>query len=457
MAKKKKAFMCTECGTDYPKWQGECSVCGSWNTIEEITITEAPASSKGRTVGIAPGSAGAISFGEIQTGEEPRIFTGISELDRVLGGGLVKGSAALVSGQPGIGKSTLLLQACVGLCRYGKILYISGEESLSQLKLRGNRLGIAGEGILAASETNLEEILRLAQMHKPSVIIMDSVQTVYTESLDSAPGSVAQVRECAFSLLRYAKSTATAVILVGHVNKDGGVAGPKLLEHMVDTVLSFEGDRHVSYRVLRATKNRFGSTDEIGMFEMTDKGLSQVLNPSEALLSGRPENTPGSCVTCVIEGTRPLLAEIQGLVTKSAYGSARRTSSGMDYNRAVLIMAILEKRAGFMLGAYDAYINVVGGLQMDEPAADLAAALAISSSYLDKVVPGDVAVFGELGLAGELRSVSGVNQRLAEAARIGFTKCILPEACRSAAKSPAGMQLLFASDIRDAIGLCFRK
>lgn len=458
MAKKKTVFVCTECGYDAPKWSGKCPQCGQWNTMTEETVSVAPEGSFGARVASAGhGASAPTPVDDICGGEGERTQTGIAELDRVLGGGMVQGSLVLVSGEPGIGKSTLLLQASRMLCRAGRVLYVTGEESLAQIKLRATRLGIGGRELLIYAETELSSVLSTAERLAPAVIVVDSIQTMYDAQVGSVPGSVSQVRECTMRLMQFAKTRGISVILVGHVNKDGAIAGPKILEHMVDTVLSFEGERHATYRMLRATKNRFGSTNEMGLFEMTGEGLVDVPNPSAALLSGRPEGASGSCVAAVLEGTRPILAEVQGLVTKSAYGASRRTSAGVDYNRAVLLLAILEKRAGLMLGAYDTYINVVGGLSVDEPAVDLAVAMAVASSYLEKPIAGELAVFGEVGLSGEVRSVAGAAQRISELHRLGFQKCILPKACLTGLKVPAGMELFPVSDVREAIKTGFGK
>ncbi len=453
--KKKTVFVCTECGYDSPKWQGKCPSCGAWNTmVEEIVRSES-----GRASTRADGAKDAVPtpLTSISQDEEERVATGIGELDRVLGGGLVKGSLVLISGEPGIGKSTLLLQACRNLCARGRVLYVTGEESLRQIRMRASRLGIERDELYVLAETDLDKIMLQIEKLHPTCIVVDSIQTMLSSDMSSAPGSVGQVRECAMRMMQFAKVSGVPVMLVGHINKDGNIAGPKVLEHMVDTVLAFEGERHNAYRMLRASKNRFGSTNEIGLFEMTGDGLIDVPNPSAALLSGRPENASGSCVVATIEGSRPLLSEIQGLVTKSAYGSARRTSAGIDYNRAVLLLAILEKRAGLMLGAFDAYINVVGGLTLDEPAVDLGAMLAIVSSYLDRPIRHDLAVFGEVGLSGELRAVSGASQRVSELARLGFRACILPASNMDGLKCPSGLQLLPVRDIREAIRVCFEK
>lgn len=455
MAKTKTAYVCTECGYDSPKWYGKCPSCGSWNTMAEETVREEKRGSHGVNI-LAPGAGNRpVRLKEISGTEDVRFSTGIGELDRVLGGGMVKGSLVLVSGAPGIGKSTLLLQACRSLCENDCVLYVTGEESLSQIKMRADRLNIDGDNLLICAETQIDQVLLSASQFKPSVMIVDSIQTMLNTELQSAPGSITQVRECTMQLLQFAKTSGTSVILVGHVNKDGGIAGPKVLEHMVDAVLNFEGDRHASYRLLRAAKNRFGSTNEIGMFEMTHCGLEEVRNPSAALLSGRPENANGSCVVATLEGTRPILAEIQGLVTKSAYGSARRTAAGIDYNRAVLLLAILEKRAGMLLGAYDTYINVVGGMDLDEPAVDLAILLSIASSYLERSIPQDLAAFGEVGLSGEVRAVTGAAQRIAELQRLGFHTCILPEDNLSGLRGVQGIRLIPVKDVQNAIRQCF--
>lgn len=457
MAKAKTEYVCTNCGYDSPKWFGKCPSCGSWNTMEEMVLREEKPAARGSIS--VPGCAGRgsrpVPLKEISITADTRFSTGIRELDRVLGGGMVKGSLVLVSGAPGIGKSTLLLQACRHLCREQSVLYVTGEESLAQIKLRAQRLQVAEDSLLICSETEVDSILLSAAQLKPAVLIVDSIQTMYHPQISSAPGSVTQVRECTMQLLQFSKSNGVSVILVGHVNKDGGIAGPKVLEHMVDAVLSFEGDRHASYRLLRTTKNRYGSTNEIGMFEMTDRGLEEIQNPSAALLEGRPRDASGSCVVATLEGTRPILAEVQGLVTKSAYGAARRTAAGIDYNRAVLLLAILEKRAGMLLGAYDTYVNVVGGIELDEPAADLPVLLAIASSYLERSIPPTMAAFGEVGLSGEVRAVTGAGQRVAELERLGFTHCILPEAnCRSLC-GRTEMRLIPVKSIREAIKACF--
>ena len=388
---------------------------------------------------------------EVETTDELRFETGLSELDRVLGGGAVQGSLVLVGGAPGIGKSTLMLQICDNLCRFSRVLYVSGEESERQIKLRAERLHIRGEGLYLLAETSLEDILEAVQEQKPDVLIVDSIQTMYNGELQASPGSVGQVKDCTMALMQLAKGQGVTVFVIGHVNKEGSIAGPKVLEHMVDCVLYFEGEPHMSYRILRAAKNRFGATNEIGVFEMGDSGLAEVPNPSEVLLSGRPKDAPGTCVTCVMEGVRPVLAEVQALLAPSGYGNARRTSNGFDYNRAMLLLAVLEKRGGLMVSGCDAYLNVIGGLYLDEPAADLAAVIAMASSFRDKPVPGSLAAIGEVGLTGELRSVSALSQRLSEVRRLGFTQCLIPARNNAKLAEPDGLQLIRVRNIREAL------
>ena len=390
---------------------------------------------------------------EIQSGQEIRFSTGIGELDRVLGGGAVKGSLVLVGGAPGIGKSTLMLQICQSLCQFSRVLYVSGEESVGQLKLRAQRLGVESADLLVLSETGLDDVLRSVDQEAPDVLIVDSIQTLYDHDMDSAPGSIGQVKGCTMALMQLAKGRDITVFVIGHVNKEGSIAGPKVLEHMVDCVLYFEGDQHMTYRILRAAKNRFGATNEIGVFEMLTQGLSEVENPSQMLLSGRPEGAPGTCVACVMEGARPVLAEIQALLAPSAYGTARRSNNGFDYNRAAMLLAVLEKRGGLKVSTCDAYMNIIGGLTLDEPAADLAAILALASSYLDKPIPGDLAAIGEVGLTGELRAVNNLEQRLSEVRRLGFATCIIPRR-RGKGTSPRaqeGLRVLECGNIGEAI------
>lgn len=425
MAKTKSVFFCTNCGTESPKWLGRCPGCGAFNTMEEHI--EKPVAVGKAKVSPVGGGRKPSRITDIDTGDEIRFSTGIGELDRVLGGGAVEGSLVLVGGAPGIGKSTLLLQICKSLCQGRRVLYVSGEESERQLKMRAQRLGVQPDGLYILSETRLSDIVEAAEEMKPDILIADSIQTMYNEENESSPGSVSQVKDCTMSMMTLSKSQGITVFVVGHINKDGNIAGPKVLEHMVDCVLYFEGDQNSSYRLLRAVKNRFGSTNEIGVFEMADTGLIEVPNPSQMLLEGRPEGASGTCVACVMEGTRPVLTEVQALVTKTSFQVPRRTSDGFDFNRAVLLMAVAEKRAGLKLNLFDAYINVIGGLRLDEPAADLPVALAVASSYRETAIADDLVAIGEVGLTGEIRSVSHMNQRLGEVARLGFKKVIIPK------------------------------
>ena len=453
MKQTKTLFYCTECGNETPKWAGRCPACGAWNTVVERP--EPAVKGKGRSASSrAAAPPKALPVTELGDSVEIRFSTGMGELDRVLGGGAVKGSLVLVGGAPGIGKSTLMLQICGKLCRFAKVLYVSGEESQHQLKLRAQRLHVESENLLVLSETGLGEMLEAVNQEQPDVLIVDSIQTLYNDALDSPAGSVSQVKECTMALMQLAKGSSITVFVIGHVNKEGSIAGPKVLEHMVDCVLYFEGDRHTFCRILRAAKNRFGATNEIGVFEMGDGGLTEVENPSKMLLSGRPEETPGTCVTCVMEGARPVLAEVQALVVGSAAGNPRRTSNGFDYNRAAMLLAVLEKRGGLKLSTCDAYLNIIGGLQLDEPAADLAAVVALASSYLDKPVPGDLAAVGEVGLTGELRSVSQLSQRVAEVRRLGFKRCVIP--ARQGLESFPDLQLLPVQNIGEAIRAALR-
>ena len=451
--KAKTIFYCTECGNETPKWQGRCPACGAWNTMVERPAEKAPkkapSASRGSALGVALNRPKAMA--EVETTDELRFPTGMGELDRVLGGGAVRGSLVLVGGAPGIGKSTLMLQICDHLCRTAKVLYVSGEESERQIKLRAERLQVRGEGLSLLSETNLENVIDAVHAVSPDVLIVDSIQTLYHGDVTAAPGSISQVKECTMALMQLAKGEGLTIFVIGHVNKEGSIAGPKVLEHMVDCVLYFEGERHMAYRILRAAKNRFGATNEIGVFEMEDGGLAEVPNPSEAMLAGRPENAPGTCVACVMEGVRPVLAEVQALVVPSAFGNPRRMSNGFDYNRAVLLLAVLEKRGGLLLGSCDAYLNVIGGLSLDEPAADLAAVLAMASSFRDRPVPADLTAIGEVGLTGELRSVSALGQRLSEVRRLGFTKCLIPKRTQGKLAVPEGLELIRVGNIREAL------
>ena len=434
MAKAAKTiYVCSQCGYESPKWYGRCPECGEWNTFSE-EMRQAPAKAPSASVplgSVAPAGYNPndiMKLEDVDSNDEVRYHTGISELDRVLGGGIVRGSLVLLGGDPGIGKSTLLLQICEYLGKEQKILYVSGEESRAQVKLRANRLGVSTENLTLASMTDIENVVHAILQTEPDIVMVDSIQTMNFAAVSSSSGSVSQVRECTQILARVAKNEEISIFLVGHVNKDGAIAGPKVLEHIVDAVLYFEGERHLSYRILRAVKNRYGSTNEIGVFEMTTEGLHQVENPSMMLLSGRPSNVSGTCVACVIEGSRPILAEVQALVSKTSFGTPRRMSTGFDYNRTALLIAILEKRAGYFFGNLDTYINVVGGLRLDEPAADLPISLALISSLLDKPIDDDVIAFGEIGLAGEIRAISNVEARVKEAQRLGFQKCLLPKA-----------------------------
>ena len=423
--KNKVVFVCSSCGYESAKWAGKCPDCGEWNTLSEEIKAPVTKKSAMYTASVMRNTF-SQAIHEISTTDEFRYKTGLSELDRVLGGGIVKGSLVLVSGDPGIGKSTILLQICQYLGENLEILYISGEESARQIKLRANRLKVDTPSLKILTETDIQAAVETIRVDKPDIVMIDSIQTMNFSDLNSSPGSVTQVRECTNAMMRCAKSLDIPVIIVGHVNKDGAIAGPKVLEHIVDAVLYFEGDRQMTYRILRAVKNRYGSTNEIGVFDMAENGLKQIENPSQAMLSGRPLNTSGSCVTAIMEGSRPILAEIQGLATTSGFGTPRRMSTGFDYNRMALILAVLEKRAGFFFSNLDAYLNVVGGLRIDEPAVDLAVALALISSLKDTPIREDTVVFGEIGLAGELRSISHPDQRIAEAARLGFERCIIP-------------------------------
>lgn len=451
MAKAKTVFYCTNCGNETPRWQGKCPACGAWNTIEEHI--EKPAAAGGSRAKSSPvgQSRRPQRLQEIPIDDETRFSTGMGELDRVLGGGAVAGSLVLVSGAPGIGKSTLLLQICNSLCAGRKVLYVSGEESERQLKLRAERLGVSPEALFVLSETRLSDILEAVAETKPDILIVDSIQTLYNEENDSSPGSVSQVKDCTMSMMQLSKSNGITVFVVGHINKDGNIAGPKVLEHMVDCVLYFEGDPNSSYRLLRAAKNRFGSTNEIGVFEMRDAGLVEVPNPSQMLLEGRPEGASGTCVSCVMEGTRPVLAEVQALVAKTTLNVPRRASDGFEFNRAVLMLAVMEKRAGMKMSLFDAYINVIGGLRLDEPGADLPIVLALASSYRDQCIPDDMVAIGEVGMTGEIRSVSHMNQRLAEIARLGFKKCMIPRSGSEKLDIPEGLTVYRVRNIREAI------
>lgn len=448
MAKAKKSvYFCQNCGHEETKWLGQCPECREWNTFVEEKVT--PAMSK--TVKERK-EAQVVTLSSITADEDDRMLTTIAELDRVLGGGIVKGSLVLVGGDPGIGKSTLLLQVCQRLSAAGrKLLYISGEESLKQIKLRANRMGDFSENLFLLCETSLDMIRGIIEQQKPDVVVIDSIQTMYHEEVGSAPGSVSQVRESTNIFMQLAKGLNIAIFIVGHVTKEGTVAGPRVLEHMVDTVLYFEGDRHASYRILRGVKNRFGSTNEIGVFEMRKEGLVEVKNPSEFMLSGKPEHASGSVVACAMEGTRPMLMEIQALVCKTNFGMPRRTAAGLDYNRVNLLMAVLEKRLGLPLSNYDAYVNIAGGIRLNEPAADLGIVLAIASSYKNRPIAEDVIVFGEVGLSGEVRAVTMPEQRIAEAKKLGFKTCVIPEVSLKSVGEVEGVTIVGVKSVGEAI------
>ena len=446
MAKKTTAFFCSECGYESAKWLGQCPGCREWNTFVEEPVTKT-----GRAVRITNTKKPSL-LKDISTKEEARMTTGFGELDRVLGGGIVRGSLTLIGGDPGIGKSTILLQVCKNLSDQGrKVLYISGEESLKQIKIRADRIGQFNDNIRLFCETDLELIEQTLRDEKPDVAVIDSIQTIYNSDVSSAPGSVSQVRESTNILMQTAKTENISIFVVGHVTKEGVVAGPRVLEHMVDTVLYFEGDRHASYRILRGVKNRFGSTNEIGVFEMCQNGLQEVKNPSEYMLNGRPENASGSVVACTIEGTRPILAEIQALVCRTNFGMPRRTAAGTDYNRVNLLMAVLEKRLGFHMGEFDAYVNVAGGIKINEPALDLGIVMAIISSYRDLPIDEKTIVFGEVGLSGEVRAVNMAERRVAEAVKLGFTRCIMPAVSRKGLTDRKGIDVIGVKNIQDLL------
>lgn len=448
MAKgKNNVFFCQECGYESSKWVGQCPACKAWNTmVEEIVDKKSSVTHRQIT------EVQVAKLNDVQSSSEKRMDTHIEELNRVLGGGIVPGSLVLVGGDPGIGKSTLLLQTCKSLSDQKiAVLYISGEESLQQIKMRADRIGIFSDEMTLLCETNLDLIQGVIEERKPQVVVIDSIQTMFRENVNSAPGSVSQVREATSVLMRLAKEQGIAIFVVGHVTKEGTVAGPRVLEHMVDTVLYFEGDRYASYRILRAVKNRFGSTNEIGVFEMCQSGLREVLNPSEYMLDGKPKNASGSIVVCTMEGTRPLLVEIQALVCHSAFGMPRRTAAGVDYNRVNLLMAVLEKNVGVRLADQDAYINIAGGMKVSEPATDLGLVLAIISSFRNRPIAEDMICFGEVGLSGEVRSVNMVEQRIAEAHKLGFKQCILPKVCMKNIQKPDGMLLKGVENVREAL------
>ncbi len=436
MASDKTAYVCSNCGAVTTKWYGKCPSCSQWNTLVEEVVSSGKSTSHRRA------AAPLTALDKVDINDELRYTTGIEELDRVLGGGIVRGSVVLIGGEPGAGKSTLLLQLSGSLAQTARVMYVSGEESARQIKLRANRLGVNSANIAISNETDITSVVRQIVDERPDIAVIDSIQTMSHPDVGSSPGSITQVRECTMQLLECAKENEIPIFIVGHVNKDGAIAGPKVMEHIVDTVLYFEGDRYLSSRVLRSAKNRFGSTNELGIFDMTDHGLVSVLNPSAALLEGRSADISGSSVCCVMEGTRPILAEVQTLIAKTSFGTARRTSSGFDYNRLNLLLAVLEKRAGFAFGALDVYINIVGGMSLQEPAVDLALVAGLVSSLLDKPIDSGCLIFGEIGLGGEVRAVQSADTRVAEAGRLGFSRCIIPN--RNLAKlgdAPRGIKL----------------
>ena len=456
MAKAKMtAFFCKECGNEFSKWFGQCPTCRAWNTlVEEPVSTKIKQSKISKTTAILNQQAKPVQINDVDLDEKDRVFTGINELDRVLGGGIVQGSLCLVGGDPGIGKSTLLLQMCFNLSNKDHtVLYISGEESLKQIRLRADRIGKCNGKLLLLCETNLKMIENVLNEEKPEIVIIDSIQTMFNEENGSAPGSISQVRESTSTFLQLAKGLNISIFIVGHVTKEGVVAGPRMLEHMVDTVLYFEGDRFASYRILRSVKNRFGSTNEIGVFEMQDKGLVEVADPSQYMLDGRPENSSGSVVVCIMEGTRPLMVEIQALVCDSNFGMARRTAAGMDYNRVNLLMAVLEKRAGIHLSGCDAYVNVAGGIKVNEPALDLGVVMALVSSFKNHALDYKTVIFGEVGLSGEVRSVSHAQQRINEAIKLGFETVIVPNACLKNIKNSDRIQIVGVKNVNEVINL----
>ena len=447
--KAKTVFYCTECGNETGKWSGQCPACGAWNTLKEAPTIASPGKNASQKVSARRQNV-PRRIAELDEGEELRFSTGVSELDRVLGGGAVRGSLVLFGGAPGIGKSTLLLQIC-GNLKDQTILYVTGEESQRQLKMRAGRLGVEGESLFVLAETDINAVVQNVEDLRPDILIIDSVQTMYNNEIASAPGSISQVKDTTMTVMHLAKTLGTTAFVVGHVNKEGAIAGPKVLEHMVDCVLYFEGDRATNYRILRSAKNRFGSTNEIGVFEMIGNGLREVPNPSETMLAGRPVNSAGTCVTCVMQGTRPILTEVQALLTPSSLTQPRRNTNGVDFNRTMLLLAVMEKIGGLHVNGCDAYINVIGGLELDEPAADLAIVLSIASSFRDRPIGDDLAAVGEIGLTGEIRSVPAIEQRLQEIARLGFKRCVIPAHLKTNIKAPERLQVLAARNLREAI------
>ncbi len=452
-SKNKTVFLCDQCGYESPKWYGKCPTCGTWSSLKERKVSSpvSGASPERRIVA----NTKVTKLESISVADEERISSGIGEFDRVLGGGIVTGSLVLVGGDPGIGKSTLLLQSALKLSKGSAVLYVSGEESEKQIKMRADRLADKGGDMSLYCETDIDKVLEVAEETKPDIMIIDSIQTVYSEDISSVPGSISQVRECCMMLMKYAKQSGTAVFIVGHVTKEGTIAGPRILEHMVDCVLYFEGERHQSYRILRAVKNRFGSTNEIGVFEMEGDGLHQVENPSAAMLMGRPEEAPGSAVVCIVEGSRPILAEVQALVAPSGAGNPRRMGTGIDYNRMSMLIAVAEKRLGLKLQNMDVYINVAGGLKITEPAADLAIISAVISAYTGKPMPQDMAAIGEIGLTGEIRNVNQLDKRLAELGKMGFKRCVVPKGSKY--KQKDGTEIKTAETLADLVAICFKK
>ena len=451
--KSKTVYICSECGANYPKWMGKCTTCNSWNTIVEEVVVDTKASKSSKVGIMSAPTLGSTpkTIADIDLADEERTPTGMSELDRVLGGGLVSGSLVLVGGDPGIGKSTLLLQICQHMGQSKKILYVSGEESQRQIKLRAERLGISTPNLKIYSETNMSLVIDCVFREKPDILIVDSVQTMYNPEIQSTPGNVSQIRDTAAVLMKIAKENSISIFLVGHVTKEGALAGPKIFEHIVDTVLYFEGERHQSFRILRAVKNRFGSTNEIGVFEMSGTGLQEIPNPSQAMLSGRPQNVPGSCIICTMEGTRPVLAEVQALVSPSSFGNPRRMASGPDISRFLMLIAVLEKRCGLKMSAFDAYVNLVGGLRISEPAADLGLILAIASSYRGIAIDSETVAIGEVGLTGELRNCNFLESRISECEKLGFKKCIVPSAGLDKLKKFDSIEVCPFSDIKGVI------
>ncbi|MDR1532531.1 MAG: DNA repair protein RadA [Clostridiales bacterium] len=450
MAKQRHLYVCSACGYETSGWLGKCPSCGAFGTLEESEVPTVQARPAAQTLPRGPEAFAALR--DVAVTDDTRLRTGIGELDRVLCGGIVEGSLVLIGGDPGIGKSTIILQICQNIGQKGnKILYVSGEESVRQVKLRAERLGVTTGNLLLLSETSLEGVEQAVRQSSPRMLIVDSIQTIYRAEMASAPGSVTQVRECTAAFIRLAKGLNISVIIVGHVTKEGAIAGPRVLEHMVDTVLYFEGERGESYRLIRAVKNRFGGTNEIGVFEMRENGLAEITNPSEYMLAGRPINASGSVVTCTVEGTRPILAEVQALVAPTGFGMPRRMASGMDFNRVIMLIAVLEKKAGFQIAGYDSYVNVAGGMKISEPAADAAVVAAVASSFKNKALEPHTVILGEIGLAGEMRAVTMAERRVAEARKLGFTQCVLPQANLKGLRGVEGVRVFGAANVREML------